>query len=287
MNLQHVLFEKSAGVAHITLNRPDKLNALGIGPGSNRDEIAKCLMDADADTTIGAVLISANGRAFCAGGDLAGAPKTETVLDEHLFNEELVRFYAAIRDLHKPVIAAVHGLCLGAGLGFMAQCDLVIAADGARFGLIEGRIGHPGATEIVPLVGAAWAKFMILTGELIDADRAADIGLILLTVPAEALLDRARDLAARIATLPREAVLMNKAGIDRMTDAMGRANGRTVGRLHDTMTKAMASHARAPNGRTFDEILKSEGIEGVKRGRDAQFKGSWLDTLSGKADNHR
>ena len=287
MNLQHVLFEKNAGVAHITLNRPDKLNALGIGPGSSRDEIAKCLADADADPAIGAVLISANGRAFCAGGDLTGAPKTETVLDEHLFSEELVHFYAAIRDMHKPVIAAVHGLCLGAGLGFMAQCDLVIAADDARFGLIEGRIGHPGATEIVPLVGAAWAKFMMLTGELISADRAADIGLVLLTVPAAVLLDRALDLATRIASLPRESVLLNKAGIDRMTDAMGRANGRTVGRLHDTMTKAMASHARAPDGRTFDEILKSEGIEGVKRGRDAQFKGSWLDTLSGKVDKSR
>jgi enoyl-CoA hydratase/carnithine racemase len=286
MKLQHVLFEKSGGVAHITLNRPDKLNALGIGPGSIRDEIAKCLIDADADAAVGAVLISANGRAFCAGGDLTGAPKTETVLDEHLFGEELVRFYEVIRSMHKPVVAAVHGLCLGAGLGFMAQCDLVIAADDARFGLIEGRIGHPGATEIVPLVGAAWAKFMMLTGELISARRAADIGLILLTVPAAALLDRARDLATRIASLPRESVLLNKACIDKMTDAMGRANGRVVGRLHDTMTKAMSTQARAPDGRTFDEILKSEGIEGVKRGRDAQFKGSWLDTLSGASDKN-
>lgn len=285
MGLNHLLYDKRDGVAHIILNRPDKLNALGIGPGSSRDEIAQCLRDADADADIGAVLISANGRAFCAGGDLSGAPATETVLDEQLFGEELVRFYAVIRDLHKPVIAAVHGLCLGAGLGFIAQCDIVLAADDARFGLIEGRIGHPGATEIVPLVGAAWAKFMMLTGEMISASRAAEIGLVLLTMPADLLLDRAFDLAWRIARLPREAVILNKAGIDKMIDVMGRASGRLVGRQQDAMTKDMARRARAPDGRTFDAILKSDGIEGVKRGRDAQFTGSWLDSLARSSDS--
>ena len=93
---------------------------------------------------MGCHLITANGRAFCAGGDLSGAPPTETPLDEHLFVEEVDRFHAGIRALHKPVVAGVHGLCLGTGLGFVAQCDLVVASDDARFGLIEGRIGHPG-----------------------------------------------------------------------------------------------------------------------------------------------
>jgi len=272
----HVLHEVREGVGHLVLNRPDKLNALGIGSGSNRDEIARALSVADQADEVGCHLITAAGNAFCAGGDLTGAPATEHVLDEHLFIRELDEFHTSIRALHKPVVAGVHGLCLGAGLGFMAQLDLVIASDEARFGLIEGRMGHPGASEIVPLVGSAWAKFLILTGELIDAERAAEIGLVLTTVPADALPERAFDLARRIARLPREGVLLNKAAVDRMTEASGGAAGRLVGRTHDALTKAMAREACAPDGRKFEEILASEGIDGVKQARNTQFEGNWL-----------
>ncbi len=273
----HIHYEVRAGVGRITLNRPDRLNVLGIGPGSSRDEIAKALGEADRDEAVGCVLLRAEGRAFCAGGDLTGVKLTETPLDEHLFNEEIVRFFASFRAMHKPVVAAVNGLCLGAGLGLMAQCDLVIAGDDARFGLIEGRIGHPGASELVPIVGAQWAKFLILTGELIDAYRAEQIGLVLTVVPADMLQARAGDLAERIARLPREGVLLNKACIDSMTDVMGGSAGRLVGRAIDTTTKAMAKYAEAPDGRKFEDILHAEGVEGVKKARDSQFKGAWLD----------
>jgi enoyl-CoA hydratase/carnithine racemase len=276
----HIVHESRDGVGHLVLNRPDKLNALGVGSGSSRDEIAHALTAADADDQVGCHLVTAEGRAFCAGGDLSGAPATEHVLDEHLFVQQIDAFHAAIRGLRKPVVAGVHGLCLGAGLGFMAQFDLVVASDDARFGLIEGRMGHPGGSEIVPLVGAAWTKFLILTGELIDAERAAEIGLVLTTVPREQLAERAFDLARRIASLPREGVLLNKAAIDRMTEASGRAAGRLVGRTHDAMTKAMARRARAPDGRLFEEILAAEGVEGVKRARDQQFEGGWLPRRS-------
>ncbi len=284
MTYTHILYETRDGVAHVTLNRPEKMNALGIGPGSNRDEIARALAEADADPAVGCVLLSAAGRAFCGGGDLTGSKTPETVLDEHLFGEQLVKFYAGIRGLHKPVVAAVNGLCLGAGLGLIAQCDLVIAAEDARFGLIEGRIGHPGATEIVPLVGAAWAKFLILTGELIDARRAAEIGLVLTVVEPARLLERARDLAQRIARLPREAVLLNKATVDAMNEALT-GTARRIGRQHDAITKSMARHAKAPDGRNFEDIIRAEGIEGLKRARDQQFSGPWLerDDSRGKA----
>ncbi len=276
MVFQHLLVEPRDGVLEIILNRPDKLNALGIGPGSNREEITHALANADADDAIGCVLISANGRAFCAGGDLTGAVKTETPLDEHLFNAEIVRFYAAMRATHKPIIAAVHGMCLGAGIGFVAQCDIVVAGDDARFGLIEGRIGHPGATEVVPLIGAAWAKFLILTGEMIDAQVAQRIGMVLTVVPRADLLARAQDLAQRIARLPRQAVILNKAGINNMSDAMGRAAGRLVGRAYDTLTKSMSSRALAPDGRRFEDILRSGGMDALKRARDTQYTENWL-----------
>ncbi|MBD8561808.1 enoyl-CoA hydratase/isomerase family protein [Pseudomonas fluorescens] len=274
---QHIRYEVLNGVAHITLSRPDKLNALGMGPGSSRTEIAAALSEADRDDQVGAILLCAEGRAFCAGGDLSGLPPTETPLEEHLFNEEILRFYATFRALHKPVVAAVNGLCLGAGLGMLVQCDLVVAADDARFGLIEGRIGHPGASELVPVIGAQWAKFLILTGELIDAETAREIGLVFSVVPVLTLDARAADLAERIARLPREGVLLNKACIDAMTDVMGRSAGRLVGRAIDTTTKGMGRFALAPDGRTFEEILRSEGVAGIKQARDAQFKGSWLE----------
>ena len=276
MTFRHLLVEKRDGVCEIVLNRPEKLNALGIGPGSNREEIATALSLADADPDIGCILIRANGRAFCAGGDLTGSARTGTPFDEHLFNADIVRFYAAIRAIHKPVIAAVHGPCLGAGMGFVAQCDIVVAGDDARFGLIEGRIGHPGATEIVPLVGAAWAKFLILTGELIDAELAQRIGLVLTVTPKATLLARAQDLARRIARMPREAVILNKAGINNMSDAMGRAAGRMVGRAYDTLTKSMSSQARAPDGRRFEDILQAGGMDELKRARDTQYSANWL-----------
>lgn len=276
MAFQHLLIEKRDGVCEIVLNRPEKLNALGIGPGSNREEIAAALAQADADDEVGCILIRANGRAFCAGGDLTGSARTETAFDEHLFNSEIVRFYAAIRAIHKPIIAAVQGLCLGAGMGFVAQCDIVLAGDDARFGLIEGRIGHPGATEIVPLIGAAWAKFLILTGEMIDAQVAERIGLVLTMLPREELLARAQDLALRMSRMPREAVILNKAGINNMTDAMGRAAGRLTGRAYDTLTKTMSSKAKAPDGQRFEEILRSGGMDALKRARDTQYSSNWL-----------
>lgn len=275
-NFSHLLVERRDGVMEIVLDRPEKLNALGIGPGSNREEISRALALADADDAIGCMLIRANGRAFCAGGDLTGAAKTGTPLDEHLFNASIVVFYAAIRAIHKPVIAAVHGMCLGAGMGFVAQCDIAIAADDAKFGLIEGRIGHPGATEVVPLIGAAWAKFLILTGEIIDAQVAQRIGLVLTVVPATELLASSRELAQRIARMPREAVILNKAGINNMTDAMGRAAGRLTGRAYDSLTKSMSSRARAPDGRRFDEILQAGGMKELKRARDTQYTANWL-----------
>lgn len=276
---QHILYQVEDGVATITLNRPDKLNTLGIGHGSSRDEIGQALVRANADRDVGCVLLNANGRAFCAGGDLGGSrsePAEETVLDNHLFNAAILNFFSTFKAMHKPVIAAVHGLCIGSALGMLAQCDLVVASDDARFGLIEGRIGQPGASELVPLIGAQWTKFLILTGELIDAYRAAEIGLILTVEPADVLQERCRALAVRIARMPRDGVLLNKACIDNVAEASGRYLGRMVGRPFDAMTKTMAQTARAPDGRRFADILKSEGMGGLKKARNQQYQEPWL-----------
>jgi enoyl-CoA hydratase/carnithine racemase len=284
MSWQHVLYKSEPGVAHLVLNRPEKLNALGMGPGSNRVELVEALEHADADPEVGAILISAAGRAFCAGGDLVGVPRIRSPFDNVAFVEELDRLHGRIRALHKPTVAAVHGLCLGSGLGLAAVFDLVIAADDARFGLVEGRVGHPGATEVVPLVGPAWAKYLMLTGEIIDAYRAQAIGLVLTVEPAAELLDRCRELARRLARMPREAVALNKASIDAMAEAMGRREGRATGRAHDVVTRSMTHAAAAPDGRKFEEILKNEGMQAFKQARDAQYGRPWLKPMTGRGE---
>jgi enoyl-CoA hydratase/carnithine racemase len=273
---QHLQVSHRDGVGHIRLSRPERMNVLGIGPGSSRDEIATAAREADADDSVGCILLSAEGSVFCAGGDLTGTAAAETAYDEFQFSQLLDGFYRELRSVSKPIVAAVNGLCLGAGLGLIAQADLVVAAEDARFGLIEGRIGHPGATEIVPIVGPAWAKFLILTGELIDARRAREIGLVLEVVASAALPERALDLARRIARVPRESAILNLAAIDAMADAMGRDVARTTGRAYDVTTKAAARLAAAPDGRRFEDIVRAEGTAGLKKARDDQFRGSWL-----------
>jgi enoyl-CoA hydratase/carnithine racemase len=279
---EHILYELSAGVAHVVLNRPDKLNAIGV---QTREEIARALIAASADADVGSVLIRANGRAFCAGGDLSrigDAAEPDSLESNQRLNEQIMAFNAAIRETPKPVIAAVHGLCLGTALGFIAQCDFVIAADDTRFGLIEGRIGHPGATDLVPVIGAAWTKFLIMTGEMIDAARAERIGLVLTVEPADQLLARATDLAERLARMPREALGLNKAAIEAVLERSGRAEGRIAGRAQDAITKTIASQARAPDGRLFEDILRAEGMEGMKAARGQQYGENWLPRLGPK-----
>jgi enoyl-CoA hydratase/carnithine racemase len=188
--------------------------------------------------------------------------------------------HARIRGVSKPSVAAVHGLVLGSGVGLTALFDFVIAAEGTRFGLIEGRVGHPGATEIVPLVGAAWAKYLMLTGEIIDARRAAAIGLILEIEEPDELLARCADLAGRLARMPRAAVILNKASIDSMLEAAGRGAGRSIGRVHDVLTRSMTHEAAAPDGRRFEEILEKEGMQSFKAARDTQYGEPWLRPLA-------
>jgi enoyl-CoA hydratase/carnithine racemase len=271
-----ILYEVRDGVAHITLNLPEQLNPLGIGPGSMREEISHALAIANDDEDIGCVVIDANGKAFSAGGDLSTAVANESVMQAQRFGRKMLQFYEGVRSIEKPVIAAVQGLCIGAGLGLIAQCDLVVASDDARFGLIEGRIGFPGAAELVPVIGPTWAKFLIYTGEMIDAPRAERIGLVLAVEAADCLKQRSHDLAARIARMPLETLALNKASINAVTDARGSAAGRIAGRAHENLVLTSSKDALAPDGRRFSDILRTDGIAGIKQARDQQFTGSWL-----------
>jgi enoyl-CoA hydratase/carnithine racemase len=276
MQLDEITYEKADGVGEITLNRPDQLNPISARAGGTRDQILWALADAEEDPRVGSVLLKGAGKAFSAGGDLTGNTRRDTAAEQNEFLERSERFHDRVRAAGLPIVAAVHGYCLGAALQLVTTCDFVIAGEGARFGVPEGRIGLVGASPLVPVVGRQWAKFLIFTGEMIGAERARDIGLVLTVEPDSELVERARDLSRRLARLPATATLLNKRAVDAIADASGEAAGRRVGAARDVITLCESPSATAPDGRTFREILDHEGMQGLKTARAAQYDTAWL-----------
>ena len=276
MDLDEIVYETEGGVADIVLNRPDRLNVISARPGGTRDQILSALERAEADSSVGCVVLRGAGRSFSGGGDLTGNARRERPLDDYRFMAAVDRFHDRVRTSGVPIVAAVHGYCLGAAVSLVACCDFVLAAESARLGYPEGRLGLVGASAVVPVVGRQWAKYLMLTGELVSAARARDMGLVLTVEPDGRLVERAHDLAGRIARMPREAVLLNRRAIDAVADAAGDAAGRVAALAHDTVTAAMAAHATAPDGRTFRAIIDGEGMEGVKAARLQQYTDPWL-----------
>jgi enoyl-CoA hydratase/carnithine racemase len=264
------------GVAEIVLNRPETLNAVSGRPGGMRDQLLHALGLAESDAEIGCVVLRGSGRAFSGGGDITGNERRDRPEEHERFLRSAVEFHDRVRMSEVPVIAAVHGYCLGAGLTLAAACDVVIAGQGARFGFPEGRIGLAGATAVVPVVGRQWAKFLMISGELVTASQARELGLVLSVEPDEELVARSLDLAARVARMPRQAVLLNRRAIDATADAAGDAAARLAALAADTLTTTMAAHATAPDGRTFRSIIDTEGMAGLKAARAAQFAEPWL-----------
>jgi enoyl-CoA hydratase/carnithine racemase len=277
LELDEILYEDAGdGVVEIILNRPDTLNAISGRSGGTRDQILHALAGAESDEAVGCIVLRGAGKAFSGGGDITGNAPRELPVDDLRFLEAVDAFHERIRSSKVPIVAAVHGYCLGAALVLAASCDVVIAGESTRFGFPEGRLGLVGASAIVPVVGRQWAKFLIMTGELLTAAQARDIGLVLAVEPDDRVHERARDLAARIARMPRPAVLLNRRTVDAVADAAGDAAGRVAAREGDAITLGMAAQAQAPDGRTFRAILDAEGMAGMKAARQAQYEEPWL-----------
>jgi enoyl-CoA hydratase/carnithine racemase len=276
VDFDEILYEASDGVGVITLNRPKMLNALSARAGGTRDQIITALELAEGDAAVGCVVLRGAGRSFCGGGDLTGNAKRLRAIDDLHFMEAAEAFHQRIRSSSVPTIAAVHGHCLGAGVLLATSCDLVIAGENAEFGFPEGRLGLVGASTLVPVIGRQWAKFLMLTGESVSADQAKEIGLIFTIEPDDELFDRAHDLAKRIARMPSEGASLNRKAIDAVADASGDAAGRLAAVGHDAVTLSIAADAKAPDGRSFRAILETEGMDGLKTARRAQYTEPWL-----------
>ncbi|OLT41649.1 hypothetical protein BJF85_04250 [Saccharomonospora sp. CUA-673] len=213
-----VLREDHDAVAWITLNRPDAMNAL------NRDLIADLGGVADDiahDETVRAVVITATGRAFCAGADLKGllTPDGELEPEQLLqFEREAARIFGRLAALPKPVIAAVNGTALAGGIELVLHCDIVLASEEAQMG--DGHInygllpGGGGASRLSRVVGPTRSKYLAFTGMLLSAAQCQPMGLVNEVVPADQLAQRAGELATQIATRSPSALRLFKQAID-------------------------------------------------------------------------
>jgi enoyl-CoA hydratase/carnithine racemase len=273
-----VLSETRGAVATLTLNRPDRLNALDT---TMRQELVGELERLDRDDDVRCVVLTGSGRAFCSGADLReddAIPRDEGVLGWYRFLEQAHPGDAAFAGsrLHKPVIAAINGLCYGAGLLCAIECDLLVAADSASFGMLEARMGSGGSTVLPFLIGAQWTRFLMYTGEIIDARKAKEIGLVLEVVPDEELIARVHDLADRVAAMPRHQVLFSKRQTDGTLAMMGKLANEVFSLPNQAILNSLASQAEAPDGRSLLEVLREEGLAALKRARDSAHEEPWL-----------
>jgi len=210
-----LLYEKKDNVAVVTLNRPDKLNALNSEVYS---ELYDAFNEAEKDDAVRVVVLTGSGeKAFGAGSDVAEMQNMNT-LDIQKFMATIRKTSDFIYNLTKPTIAAIHGYALGGGCELSMCCDMRIASEKARFGQPEINLGLiPGAsgTQRLPrLIGAAKAKEMIFTGDMIDAATASTLGLVNKVVPVEKLMEEAMALATKIASKSGPVLAMAKMAIN-------------------------------------------------------------------------
>jgi enoyl-CoA hydratase len=214
MAFLNILVEQRAAVGLIRLNRPAVYNALN---DALMTELGQALLAFEADEQIRAVVITGNDKAFAAGADLSEL-QFKGFADVYL-EDFVTANWETVTRCRKPVIAAVAGLALGGGCELAMMCDMVIAADNARFGQPEVKVGTlPGAggtQRLTRAIGKAKAMDLCLTGRFMDVDEAERLGLISRVVPLASLLDEALAVAAQIAAHPAIAVKLNKEAVNR------------------------------------------------------------------------
>jgi enoyl-CoA hydratase/carnithine racemase len=214
---EHIIVENESGITKITLNRPEKLNAF---VGHMRRDLAEALEQAGSDRSARVVILTGAGRAFCAGGDVAFMAELIARQDSEEFSRMLGaarRVVTAIRQITKPVIAAVNGPASGAGCNLALACDLRIASTEATFSQSFAKVGlHPdwGGTYFLPrLVSSNKACEMFFLGDAIDADEALRLGLVNRVCAPEALETTVQELAQRLSEAPPIAIAAAKQAV--------------------------------------------------------------------------
>ena len=274
MSYDFIKYEPSDGIARVTLNRPEKLNALSL---QLRAELIDCLHKADDDPDIRVITLRGAGRAFCAGYDVTpphtdeeretrSATRDNIRSDMHGL-QKTARMMTSIFDLSKPVIAGIHGHVIAGGTDLALHCDLIIAADDANIGFPPVRaMGTPPTHMWTYMVGPQLAKWFMLTGETVTGKQAADMGLVLKSVPASDLDDAVEALATQIAKIPWEMLAANKSIVNKALDLMGRNMMQVIAAETDAV-----SH-QSPIVKEFNRISNEQGLKAALEMRDAPFR---------------
>ena len=214
MSTEHIIVETRGRVGLIRLNRPQALNALN---SALMDELAAAVDAFEADDKIGCMVITGSEKAFAAGADIkemAGKSFTD------VYFADFISTWHRVAEARKPVIAAVAGFALGGGCELAQQCDFIIAADNAKFGQPEIKLGIipgiGGTQRLTHAVGKAKAMDLILTGRMMDAAEAERSGLVARVVPAANLLEEAMKVAEAIASMSLPSVLAAKEAVNRV-----------------------------------------------------------------------
>jgi len=260
MDFENIIYKKGDAVARITVNRPEKRNALN---RATRLEMARALEDAESDTAVRVmVLAGAGGKAFVSGSDLNELSQLDAAGMEAFSSTLGQRFYTRFEQSFKPVIAMIDGLCLGGGLELALACDIRIASDASRFGAPEMFIGvmpGSGATQrLARLVGYGKAKEMILTGDMIDAAEAYRMGLVNQVCPAAGLEETVMKMAQRMAKNSPLAIKWAKKSIN-----MSQEVGLTAGLAYEILAESLL----------FTGKDRQEGMKAFFEKRKPEFRG--------------
>ena len=272
MSQSVVRYESGDRVATLTLNRPERLNAINMElPGALRAAVER----ADADPEVHVIVLQGAGEGFCGGYDLKEFAETpgemqgnqempwDPTLDYAMMSRNTEDFMSLWR-CGKPTICKIHGAAVAGGSDIALCCDLIVIAEDARIGYPPARVwGCPTTAMWVYRLGAERAKRMLLTGDLIGGREAADIGLVLESVPLVELDARVDRLAARMAGVPKNQLMMQKLMINQAYENMGLNNTQVLATLFDGITR------HSPEGVWFKQRAEEVGFKQAVAERDS------------------
>ena len=264
------LYETDGDIGIVTMNRPEKLNAVS---HELRTAVSDALIRADDDETVNVVILRAAGRAFCVGYDIDNDTPERAArrYDALKWREALtgdLKFEMIPWYMRKPVIASVQGHALGGGCELTMFCDVTIAADNALFGEPEIHFSNVGPAIVMPwMIGFKMARELLYFGDMIDAETALRLGMINRIVPLNELEEKTMRYAKRMALISPVALAQTKLAINRGADAMGFTNAMQAGL--DVVAPLYA--AKTDVGVQFTEIRQKEGLRAALKWRRDQF----------------
>jgi enoyl-CoA hydratase len=262
-----VQYEVSGGVAMVTLNRPEKLNALSRSLWTQLDAV---FQKADQDEAVKVIVLAGNGRAFSVGADIAGGEDPTEPLPWLNFHQNHYRRQFAMWNSSKTIIAAIHGHAIGRGLELALWCDMVVASEDTKLGQTEVREGWVVWSVVPWLVGPQKAKLFMMSGDLVSAVEAEKLGLVTKVVPAGTARDEAVRLARRLTNVPPVAARAVKQMVNLVYDTMGIRAQQAHGAAFTALAASMSSEERGTA--ELERVRAEQGFKASVRFRDAPFE---------------